>query len=404
MARNRLDIHKVLELDYIDFLTAKITDEGVLAVVKKGVKKVYSHENRYKKKRDKNYDFLFVKSLDRPSYDGLWNNIKESCEHSMCELNFSARGKYLGGSLLVEKRSKLFKLFKTLFHILKFSPFLFQIKKQATWSLTITLYFHLVVLAIEMEKIAKLNFKHLVVFADMQRIDNFLVQYFKSRKTTITLQHGLYVDYTKNPNLNVVNYKNVVSDYFLAWGEETKTLIKKYHPKCEVVLCGNPTDYHQVLATRASFLTVLMDQKLFHEYNQQMLTIAFEYAKTTGVKVNIRTHPKDDINAYTINKDDVVTGVDYLQSAFAIGHTSTMIYEMMAMGMPTYKFKSDVPSNLINERLIFETAQELHEISSIRIDFIKESNYYLAYLGEESKKQYTHFFDSIEKNKRIDYA
>ncbi len=397
MTKNGLDIHKVLELDYVDFSTNNKPPEGIFKVIYKGLKKVYSHENSYQ--LADNFDFLFVKSLDRPSYDGIWNSIKESCEHTVCELNFSARGKYLAGSLNVNKTPKFLKCCKAIFHVIKFLPLLFRIKEQQAWSKTITLYFYLVALFIEVEKIAKINFKHLVVFADMQRMDNFLVQYFKNKKTTITLQHGLYVDYTNNPNLNVVNYKNVVSDYFLAWGEETQTLIKKYHPNCNVVLCGNPTEYPQVLAVRDEFLTVLMDQKLFHEYNQQVLNIAFEFAEKTGVKVHIRTHPKDDINNYIINKELILPDVDYIQSSFAIGHTSTMIFEMMAMGMPIYKFKSDVPSNLISEKLIFETVHDLTHLRSLVFDFKKESEYYLAYVGEASKKEYKYFFNEIEKSK-----
>ena len=400
MAINGLNVHKILELDYIDFSTSKKPLEGILSVIFRGLENVYAHEKNYKLTINNDYDFLFVKSLERPSYDKLWNSIQRNCSHSSCELSFSTRGKYLSGSFDEIKIKKLHRCLRTIFHTIKYLPLLFLIKKQQNFTHRIMLYFYLLVLAVEADKISKINFKHLVVFADMQRVDNFLVQYFKKTKTTITLQHGLYVDYSKNPNLNIVNYKNVVSKYFLAWGEETKTLIKRYHPNCNVIVCGNPIDYPKVLETSEQFFTVLMDQRLFHEYNQKMLNIAFEFAEKMGMKVNIRIHPKDDINDYTTIPDLIATNVDDLQSSFAIGHTSTMIFEMMAMGMPTYKFKSDVPSNLINEKLIFETVQELFLLRSLVFDFEKESEYYLSFVGRASEKQYKRFFDSIEKNKK----
>ena len=396
----QLDIDKILEIDYFHEMNKHYVKNSAYSTLKHGLKRLYERVNKFDfKSQESPYIFLFVRSLERPSYNHLWEKVINSCSYSTLELQYSwANASFLTGGLKEINYPKIIRLIKTAWIVIKYLCYITQLRKQKSISDYISTYFRFLILAVEGEKILKIPFNHLVVFADMQRLDNLLVQKLKKKKTTITLQHGLYVEYVPNSNVNIVNYKNVVSDYFLAWGEETKALIEKYAQKCHVIVCGNPTINNRAYLPSPSFFTVVLDQPIFKDYNQKMLTVVFDYALNNGLKVNVQVHPIDSLEKYTINRDLVISE-NYQHSLFVVGHTSTMLFELMAMGVPTYKFKSEVPSNLINEKLIFETAEELSSLRSLDLDFKKESEYYLAYIGEASKKQYKHFFNSIEKSK-----
>lgn len=245
-----------------------------------------------------------------------------------------------------------------------------------------------------------------VTHADMQPIENILIQYFKAIEVkTITLQHGLYVDYSQQPNINEVNYKNVVSDYFLAWGEETKRLIQKYHPKCKIEICGNPVlednEYIQ-----SDFFVLIFEQELLKEYNYKLLEIGREIESFLGIKLKVKFHPRNVFKDYSISRDEVVKFDTVYNAKFALGHTSTMMYQMMRLGIPTFKLASSVPCNVMNQKLIFNSFDELKNLieQSQSIDFKKEGEFYIKYLGAESLNIYTQFFQRLidEKIKLLD--
>ena len=115
----------------------------------------------------------------------------------------------------------------------------------------------------------------------MQPVDNILVQYSKNKAiTTITLQHGLYIDSSFFRNVNMVNYMNVTSDYFLSLGRDTEALIIKYFQdqSCDL---RKPIPDIDNLET-ADYFTVIFDQNLFHEFNKKLLLIGMKYLKSWG--------------------------------------------------------------------------------------------------------------------------
>ncbi len=208
--------------------------------------------------------------MKRNDYDVLFDTIYNSCHSiSKCKYEFSLK------KTLFFNIGVLFKLIKNIK--------IFTSLDKGSFIGRVYLYVTSVYCLNVLEKIVKCyKFKYLVTFADMQPVDNILVQYSKNKAiTTITLQHGLYIDYSFFRNVNMVNYMNVTSDYFLSWGRDTKALINKYSPGSRVVICGKPIPDIDNLET-ADYFTVIFDQNLFHEFNKKLRRLRMKYLKSWG--------------------------------------------------------------------------------------------------------------------------
>jgi hypothetical protein len=226
--------------------------------------------------------------------------------------------------------------------------------------------------------------------ADMLPVENYVVQYFRAQNIkTVTFQHGLYIDYTKYPNINEVNYRNIVSEYFLAWGNETKNLIQKYHPNCKVFVCGNPMVKNENYKSK-DFFTVVFDQEAFKEFNQNMIFIAQEFAKRINLKILFKLHPRNKIDDYNFDKNLLVENENINNSLFAIGHTSTLMFELMIKGIPTFKYNTKIPSNHFNNNLTFCDVDELFQKLNNKkeIDFFEEARYYIKSTNKEALEEY----------------
>jgi hypothetical protein len=244
------------------------------------------------------------------------------------------------------------------------------------------------------------RFENVVVFGDMRPMDNLIVQHFKSMgSTTITLQHALFIDYIKYDNVSVTNIQSIVSDHFLAWGEETKELVKQYHPDVEVHICGKPLEVITISPNRetadSEFFTVIFDQNLHEKYNQKLLDIADHITNKTGLKYCIRFHPTSLKKNYIINHENVVEDLDLYQSTFVIGHTTTFIFELMIQGVSVYKLDTIVPMNKMDDKFKFKSYEELMNRIRMDIDFKEEAKYYIKYTGEESLNKYKQFFSKL---------
>lgn len=253
--------------------------------------------------------------------------------------------------------------------------------------------------------VAKLKFRNIVFFSDMQPVENLIAQYARmSGKTTITLQHGLYVDYGDYKTVNAINYLHQPSEYFLSWGEDTKATIRKYHPDTKIAICGKP---RITLPTEANterknpvagkYFTAVLDQRIFDEQNIAMLKIASDYAKKTGIKLNIRYHPTNDRKIYDALGIDYVEGFSIKDSEFVVGHTSSLIYETLNLGIPSYKYESLIPCLPLPRDLVFNSVAQLQKCLAGKQDFRHIGSRYLSCSGTESLEKYTAFFDTIYK-------
>lgn len=214
------------------------------------------------------------------------------------------------------------------------------------------------------------DYKVLLCFADMQPQENILAQLSKKihpNRVTATLQHGLYADYEQFETVNVVNYKNHVCDYFLAWGEDTKRLIEKYNKNAQVIICGKPSVFGLPISKRKQSVNcpdilVVTDQRIFQEYNERLVDMAVQVAEKLNVDVFVRFHPS---NNKRIIKDKYpnIKELKYIKKDYIIlGVTTSMVYEGLVMGYRAFQMQSDLYCPRFPENLIFSEPSGLESL------------------------------------------
>jgi hypothetical protein len=327
-------------------------------------------------------DIVFFQSMRRNDYDKMFNEIV-----NVCSLKYSV-------ITLDNKYDVIDILF--LYYLIcaiatvRFTPF------------NITTYlFSVITLASYLKYVKCLgkNVKMLIVHSDMQPIDNLLAQVVKIKGgVSVTLQHGLYVDYSEYDNVNKYNYLSCVSDYFLAWGEETGNLINKYNLS-NVIICGKPSCLTIHEEKDDEYFTVVFDQNIFHKQNILMLSLAHEISEKLNLKMNLRLHPENKLQWYRHNKSLVLLGKDIASSKFIIGHTSSLLYECLKAGIPTFRLKTHIPANECDNRIVFSNIQEFFKKFEKKdyMDFSELGEFYIKYCGDKSLSKYGAALDRIYK-------
>jgi len=216
------------------------------------------------------------------------------------------------------------------------------------------------------------EYKVLLCFADMQPQENILAQLSKRihpNRITATLQHGLYADYEKYETVNVVNYKNHVCDYFLAWGEDTKRLIEKYNRNAQVIVCGKPSVFGLPISKRKQAvdcpdILVVTDQRIFQEYNERLVDIAVQVAGRLNVDVFVRFHPSNNKRIIK-DKYPTIKELKYIKKDYVIlGTTTSMVYEGLVMGYRAFQMQSDLYCPRFPDSLVFSDPSGLENLIS----------------------------------------
>lgn len=331
-------------------------------------------------------DFLFFKQLHRGDYDKLFNSIVSQCNYSK--------------NIALAKECSTFNVFAFLQIIQGFN---YYKKLDDTNIMTkIYLYLSFIYYFKHLKSFENIEFEYLVVFADMQPIDNLLVQYFNLKnKTTITLQHGLFVDYEGTYNISSVQYENVVSDYFITWGLENQKLIEKYNSECKVIVCGNPTIeyYKKPEKIDKEFFSVMFDWDVFKEQNQQMLNIAYEVADRLNIKFHLRMHPSNKKENYNIKSQYLIDNVDYRESIFILGHTSSMIHISLRLGLKIFKYDTDIPTSKIDTKYLFKNTDDVIEKYNNLDQYNDVSKDHITYIEKESLLEYEKLFNNLVNNR-----
>ena len=243
-----------------------------------------------------------------------------------------------------------------------------------------------------------LRYRAVVVAADMQLLESYLIQRSNhAGLPTATCQHGLYTDngsQDRHDNINIINYLNCCSRYFMAWGVRTKGLMEKY-TDTECVVVGNPAlpDVSRRLAQR--YFYVLTDSDLrFRSYNQRLLKIAAEVSRRSGMAFFVRFHPDNDPASYgSYQRENQQSPL--LEAAFAIGHLTSQIYASMQSGVPVYRLVSSEPNHEIGAEFLFVDADDLLAKNIPHAAFVDLGRSFIECVGASSAERCASFFDHL---------
>lgn len=394
----KVDFSKFQQPDY--FFLKSLDEKELLKIRNKWLNDLLRFDCIFPKKRKA--DFLFFRSLIRADYSSLVNSIVEQVDEDYSVVvvsDYNKTNAYIN--------FEISSLFAEHINLLKFMTGKRQLEKHC-------LYIRLVHYLYIIRKLFSYEPEVFVAFADMQPVENLAVQLFKlAGVKTVTLQHGLYIDYGSMDTVNIVNYKNHVADSFLAWGCNTHDLIKKYHPESNIYNCGKPQIFglpaiSELPKTRqkANDILVVTDQKIFNEQNLAMLDAVCSLAEVIGCKVYIRFHPSNDKELYKLKFPQLIELKFIKQNFLVVGHTTSMIYEAFTVGYPTMRFASDIPSLALKQENQFASKEELLvKVKSVE-DFDKfagcqamEKNEFIEATGERSLALYKESLIRIKKGK-----
>jgi len=247
-----------------------------------------------------------------------------------------------------------------------------------------------------LDHLRRIEFKALICFADMQPIEHLLAWYFRKRGVaTITLQHGLYVDYGDMETVNVINYLHQPSEYFLSWGPDTSRLIAQHHPTTKTVNCGKPliftADPISERADKRPYIAVFLDQKIFNAQNEKMLEIVLAYARTSDRAVTVRFHPSIFKKPFFDKFPEIQEQLHFTDAEFVVGHTTSLIYEALTLGCRVLRYESDIPGIPLPSDSTFRSLTELLACLSLPQQEDLSERYFSA-TGEASRARYTSFF------------
>jgi hypothetical protein len=239
-----------------------------------------------------------------------------------------------------------------------------------------------------------------VFFADMQPVEYLLARHFRSLGVpTVTLQHGLYVEYGDYDTINRINYLHQPSDYFLSWGPDTSALIARHQPDTRIVECGKPVIFSADPPDGAApaprpYIALLLDQKPFHAQNEAMIEIARAHALKANMDVVARFHPSLPKAEILKKYPGLREQLHFSDAALVIGHTTSMIYEALALGCRVMRYASDIPAIALPETAEFTTLAELEAGLALPQPEGLWRRYFTA-IGDPALKRYRAFFDDL---------
>lgn len=287
-----MDIDKLVGYNFNIVREKKLTEKIVLIMkaIVRSVISSYDVDNNI----DLTTNFVFFKSQERKDYNELFESIYDTCNHKKYKLK-------------IYKKNKINFIF--IKNCIKNFDLLYIFISRYEFMNGIYIYLKVIDDFIILNIIKNIKFKNLVVFSDVHPLDNLLVQYCNYKGVnTVTLQHGLYIDYKNEQNINKLNYIDVPSKYVLVWGESSQKLFEKYNENIKPIICGKLTVKENNvydLNKNAGYIGVIFDIPKYKKYNQVLLDIGCNLALKRGRKIKLRIHPTDDIDNYTIDKNIV---------------------------------------------------------------------------------------------------
>jgi hypothetical protein len=318
---------------------------------------------------------LFFKSLFREDYNRLFRNVAETWpdRKRICELN---------GYEILNTRSSEFSPVKMRKAVQRFSWLLMEASLGlGTWWNAMHLHGPLVgtwlwiqtlKLALLCRRVLGSSPEVVVVFAEMHDLDRMLSWFCLRKKIPcVTLQHGLYTEYTQTETVSRLNYQPEFITHFLAWGENTSELIKKYNPSVNVVICGKPdkpTVLQSADAAPIYDVILIMDQNTFEKENREMLKILREVVLESDLRLGIRFHPQNLRDTYDTTGFKVLEPNDNATASCYVGHTTTLLMDLLQGGARLCRYASSAESLIQDPEIEFQTAMKLKELLAMKAE------------------------------------
>lgn len=326
-------------------------------------------------------EVLFVKSMQRADYDKQWQLILECCKGKKRVAELCWRR---GLSLDPIRRWARF-------------PLAFRCASSSGSLLDRLLAALLCLYYLDaLDSFAQARPREVVFFAEMRPVENVLVQWFNAQGAqTVTLQHGLYIDYANQLTINRLNYEASCAQVFLAWGQETVDLIQRFNPEVEGIICGAPQIPEPVDEVEPPCVYVVFDGDINQEQNRQLLEIGKQLGQTLELEVVVGLHPRNQKSLYELGGVSfLLKGDDYARGGVVLGHTTTQIIKLARFGKRVFKLKSGEPCNrLIPKEVCFSNFEELHSKIIMAQYPFDWSHAHIAYIGDDARSKYSEYFD-----------
>lgn len=131
--------------------------------------------------------------------------------------------------------------------------------------------------------------KKYVAFNSSYLIESFLSFYFRNRGVdTYSLQHGMYCQYSRDKELDVINYENICAAEFLAWGQYTKEQIEPMAPShTKISVFGYPKPTVNPDRIQDERILVLLPRDIYWADSKRLMKFLVGKEQT----YLIRSHP-----------------------------------------------------------------------------------------------------------------
>ena len=204
--------------------------------------------------------------------------------------------------------------------------------------------------------------------------EDAMLTYFAKQegKPTFTLQHGFLLDADYFMSIAVLQ-ENIISDYYLVWGDATANLLEKYTDKKNVIVVGNPKYKQEKFKKKTKFnpkkALILFPVVNPFETSKKLLKIMNKFISLhPEIEFNVSVHPFDDLNKYKsqlnyTNVGFIPKGVSIndaiKESDFLILHNTTLSLEALQYGIPIFRFQDDFLIDLWKNNDKFKDMKEL---------------------------------------------
>ncbi|MBK1654664.1 hypothetical protein [Allochromatium vinosum] len=333
---------------------------------------------------------LFMRSLERDDYGAMFGAVFSSCS-SAPKTYFASFNK-----TKVQNNAKAAAYFEENLDLEDWIDVYDPLDRQCAFVLLLS-YCYL------LEFYAEVKFKAIVTFSDMQPIENLFARYFRSKGIqTVSLQHGLYIDYGEYKTVNCINYQSHASDYYLVWGEHTAKLISAYHPDTKIVMCGKPLIFQGKASSSKDggrSIMLVLDQSIFDRENYAMARIVSDYAKKHGYNVTVRFHPSLDKSAFLKAFPNIIEAINFLDADIVAGHTTSLLFEAQALHKRVVQYKTNIPTVDLPAPLQFKDLPSLEKAATFPLEAEPAKSYFCA-LDDASKQRYADFFRFLLEDDR----